>query len=279
MCFQGPKLRARSHPPLFFGRCGPDGSLEAILLQGIARKLGDGQSVFRAVVIDLAALAGGKADGDFRRPGGCRVVFGVHHSGGPKFVLHEPSDFRKQVRGAQRKTVQIGPESRRRSAANRLPSEVAVEPSRFLARDDSRTAQGVRFYAFVTVKLPSVLPEHFLRALPPEERKRLGRSGLMARECETSFTRGEERKLKALVVNFLNLRGAWIFHQSMSRKTGGRPGVPDILCCCRGRFIGIELKVAGSKLSAEQEAEAERIRAAGGRFLVVRRLEDVIAEL
>ena len=137
----------------------------------------------------------------------------------------------------------------------------------------------MRFYASVTVKLPSVLPEHFLRALPPEERKRLGVRVSWPASAKHPSHAAQERKLKALVVNFLNLRGAWIFHQSMSKKTGGRPGVPDILCCYRGRFIAMELKVRSSKLSPEQEREAERLRNSGGVFVVVRRLEDLVEVL
>jgi VRR-NUC domain len=129
------------------------------------------------------------------------------------------------------------------------------------------------------MRLPAIVPEAFLRALPPEERRRLGRAGFTREECERRFLAGEERKLKGYVVNFLNSRGAWIFHQSMSKKTGGRPGVPDILCCYRGRFIAIELKVRGSKLSPEQEREAERLRNSGGVFVVVRRLEDLVEAL
>ena len=53
-----------------------------MLLQSAARELGVRQSVFRAVVIDLAELAGGKADGEFHRPGGGREAFGAHLSGG-----------------------------------------------------------------------------------------------------------------------------------------------------------------------------------------------------
>jgi hypothetical protein len=127
--------------------------------------------------------------------------------------------------------------------------------------------------------LPAVIPEAFLRALPPQERARLGRAGFSQEECTQAFVRGQERKLKKLVTNYLSMRGVWFFDQRMDRKTGGRAGVPDILCCYRGRFIAIELKAGGAKLSPEQESEAERIQDCGGRFLVVRRLEDVIAEL
>ena len=60
--------------------------------------------------------------------------------------------------------------------------------------------------------------------------------------------RGEERKLKTLVTNYLNMRGVWFFEQRMDKRTRGRVGAPDILCCYRGRFIAIEVKVGGSKL-------------------------------
>jgi hypothetical protein len=127
--------------------------------------------------------------------------------------------------------------------------------------------------------LPAILSESFLRALPESERRRLGRAGFTREESTQAFIAGEERKLKKLVTNYLNMRGVWFFEQRMDRRTRGRRGVPDILACICGRFVAIELKVAGSKLSAEQEREGKRIEECGGRFLIVRRLEDVIAEL
>ena len=57
----------------------------------------------------------------------------------------------------------------------------------------------------------------------------------------------------------------------------GRSGVPDIICCYRGQFLGIECKAGKNKTTALQEAEMAKIRAAGGSTLVIN--EDNINEL
>ena len=44
----------------------------------------------------------------------------------------------------------------------------------------------------------------------------------------------------------------------------GTAGIPDIICCYRGRFIGLEVKRPGNKLTRLQEVTLDRIRAALG---------------
>jgi hypothetical protein len=63
----------------------------------------------------------------------------------------------------------------------------------------------------------------------------------------------------------------------MNRKTRGKRGVPDIIGCCRGRFVAIELKPAGGRLEPAQTAECDRIREAGGIVIVAYCLGDVMA--
>ena len=125
------------------------------------------------------------------------------------------------------------------------------------------------------MKLPAVLSEGFLQSLPEAERKKLGRAGMTQAEAQAIFERGEEKKLKDLVMNALNRRGAWIFDQPMNKKTRGRPGVPDIIGCYRGYFFAIELKAGGQPLRQDQAQEAVAIRKASGRFCLAYCLADV----
>ena len=64
----------------------------------------------------------------------------------------------------------------------------------------------------------------------------------------------------------------------------GNSGVPDFLCCVRGRFLAIEAKAGKGKTTALQDKHLEDIRQAGGVALVVNEsdldnLEVVIKEL
>lgn len=84
-----------------------------------------------------------------------------------------------------------------------------------------------------------------------------------------------ESKVKKQCTKLLDAYGAYHFFPV----TGGfgRSGVPDIIVCFKGRFLGIECKAGKNKTTALQEAEMAKIRAAGGSTLVIN--EDNINEL
>lgn len=84
-----------------------------------------------------------------------------------------------------------------------------------------------------------------------------------------------EKKVKLACTALLKKFNAYYF----SPVTGGfgKSGVPDIIVCYRGLFLGIECKAGKGKTTALQEREMEFIRAAGGSTLVIR--EDNINEL
>lgn len=76
-----------------------------------------------------------------------------------------------------------------------------------------------------------------------------------------------ERKVKTKVINFLKSIGAYY---AMPVASGfGNAGVPDILCCYRGKFIGIECKANGGKPTRLQLSNLQAIRDAGGLAFVI----------
>lgn len=54
-----------------------------------------------------------------------------------------------------------------------------------------------------------------------------------------------------------------------------RAGIPDIVCCYKGRFIAFEVKVPDGKSTPLQDATIKRIREAGGVAEVVRSVDEV----
>jgi hypothetical protein len=56
-------------------------------------------------------------------------------------------------------------------------------------------------------------------------------------------------------------------------------GVSDLLCCYEGRFLAIEVKRPGGRVSPEQERFLERVRAAGGIGLVIHSIDELIDSL
>jgi Holliday junction resolvase len=76
-----------------------------------------------------------------------------------------------------------------------------------------------------------------------------------------------EAKVKAAVKKLLDELG--IYHFSPVQNGMGRAGIPDIIGCFRGRFLGIECKAGKGKTTALQDLELEKIRQAKGFAYVV----------
>ena len=84
-----------------------------------------------------------------------------------------------------------------------------------------------------------------------------------------------EVKVKKQCVALLNAHKVYYFFPVASGY--GRVGIPDIVACFNGLFLGIECKEGKNKPTALQEAEMLKIRNAGGSTLVIN--EDNINEL
>ena len=71
-----------------------------------------------------------------------------------------------------------------------------------------------------------------------------------------------EKKVKDKIKKILEEHGAYYFMPA----TGGygKSGVPDIVACLRGKFIGIECKANGNKPTALQEKNLTEIMTVGG---------------
>lgn len=72
----------------------------------------------------------------------------------------------------------------------------------------------------------------------------------------------EEKNFERKVKGFLEDQGCW-FLKTWSNGVQ-RSGVPDLLVCCNGYFVGVELKAHDGKPSALQLWNLEKIERAGG---------------
>jgi len=76
------------------------------------------------------------------------------------------------------------------------------------------------------------------------------------------MARTPEGKVKDAVTKLLReLEVYYFFPQTHGF---GRSGVPDVIACARGRFIGIECKAGTNKPTALQQQELTQIKNAGG---------------
>ena len=59
----------------------------------------------------------------------------------------------------------------------------------------------------------------------------------------------------------------------------GTAGIPDVICCYHGRFIGLEVKTEKGKLTKLQEITIREIVKAGGTAVKVTSVEEVKREI
>lgn len=82
-----------------------------------------------------------------------------------------------------------------------------------------------------------------------------------------------ESQLVVKIKKYLREQGAYV-----EKIWGGgfqSAGIPDIIACYKGRFLGIEVKVGSNKPSDIQLVKIKRINDAGGVGIVVWSLEEV----
>ena len=86
-----------------------------------------------------------------------------------------------------------------------------------------------------------------------------------------------ETKIQRQVQDYLKSLGAYCFkvHGSIYM----RAGIPDIICCLNGLFIGIETKDGDNTPSELQKAHGRQIKKAKGIFMVAYSVDDVKKEL
>lgn len=92
-----------------------------------------------------------------------------------------------------------------------------------------------------------------------------------------------ENALQHGCLEYLHLRGvaAWRNNTGMLYNKAGRPvyfgviGSGDIFAVVGGRFLSVECKVKGGKVSGHQKRWAAEVEAAGGVAIVARTIDDV----
>lgn len=78
--------------------------------------------------------------------------------------------------------------------------------------------------------------------------------------------------LQSKVLRFLERQpDTWVIKVEVANKRG----CPDILCCVKGQFYGIEIKEGKQYVSSIQAEQLKRIQAAGGKTMVIRSIEEI----
>lgn len=81
-----------------------------------------------------------------------------------------------------------------------------------------------------------------------------------------------EKRIEKAIQGYLDSIGA--YHIKNHGSIYSRAGTPDITASINGRFVGIEVKQPGGRVSALQAAHIELIRKSGGVAFVAYSLEE-----
>ena len=84
-----------------------------------------------------------------------------------------------------------------------------------------------------------------------------------------------EREIVTAIRKYLASLGSDVFFWKEHGSVYGTNGVPDIICCYKGRFLGLECKLPGGRLTELQKRAIEKINRAGGVACRVESVEDV----
>jgi hypothetical protein len=125
------------------------------------------------------------------------------------------------------------------------------------------------------MKLPLTLTPGFLKALPPEEREKLGWGGISRELAIKRWEVGQERELQGLVRNWLTIHEFPVYGGRMDKRTRRVVGEPDFLTTVKGRFLAIECKAKNGELSEKQAEQCRLITLNHGAFCLAYSLEDV----
>lgn len=89
-----------------------------------------------------------------------------------------------------------------------------------------------------------------------------------------------ETAIKKACLQYLSVKyGRRFWYVNIIGGLGIRPGTPDTLACLDGRFVGLEFKNGNKgRLTEYQKNTLFKINEAGGKALVVRSIEDCIAQ-
>ena len=84
-----------------------------------------------------------------------------------------------------------------------------------------------------------------------------------------------ERDVVVAIKKYLASLGSDVFFWKEHGGPYGTSGVPDIICCYKGRFLGLEAKLPTGRLTELQKRAIRKINQAGGIACRVESVEDV----
>jgi len=96
-----------------------------------------------------------------------------------------------------------------------------------------------------------------------------------------------ESLIQKQCIEYLNLKRIFNYRQNTgaykTERGGfvkyGTAGSPDIVAVIKGQYVGIEIKNEKGKQNANQKAFQKALEKAGGKYLLIRSLEELILQI
>lgn len=123
--------------------------------------------------------------------------------------------------------------------------------------------------------MSTVLPNHVLRLMSPEDRAKLGPAGQLASEAIAKHETRLEKELQQQIGQYLRLLGVWFDQDSMAHRRRGTKGAPDFIFAYRGIPCAVEAKTETGAVHPEQAQAHDAMRKNGWVVIIARSLVDV----
>ena len=107
-----------------------------------------------------------------------------------------------------------------------------------------------------------------------------GQAGKMPKQSANSITRAIVRAVnfqQCCVAYRINNVGVYDAKNGIRRKGNTEKGLPDVWCCIHGRFLAVEIKAKGDRLSEDQKMRRDEIQRAGGTWFTAKSTDEFLA--
>jgi Holliday junction resolvase len=84
-----------------------------------------------------------------------------------------------------------------------------------------------------------------------------------------------EQRIQTEIVKYIESIGGYVVKVMVANSNG----TPDLICCIDGKFLAIEVKKDGGKVSELQKHHIKKIQVSGGEAIVAYSVDDVYAHL
>lgn len=119
-----------------------------------------------------------------------------------------------------------------------------------------------------------ILPEHVLKLVSAEDRKKLGKAGVTAAEAAEKGLARAERELQGEIVQYLNLQRIEVLWHRTDKKSHATIGWPDLTFCKDGVPWGIEVKTDAGRVRPEQYETMRKMTCNGWQCSIVRSFKE-----